>query len=298
MLGCAKWNHLPYRENDERRPVQTSQFNSDVVVVETIFLRLTNEERRELEMAVSSVDQQAIEIGQRRQLDRNGIFAGVIRGEAPPVIQRWVDSNETRRESDTLEKANLRADIETNGTRWQCRPGTPKSIAVKPESDDPIVVLHSLPNDDSLSRSSLFTSSEPSRSDLESKPAHGLSTAKIVGDTLTLPELSLQMVATPHGDGSASISMTPEIKHGQSRSEFVGNTSAIRREYRKPSLIFQDLEIRADLSAGHILLVTGTADPRGVGQHFFLSKTIDGQNQPVVMLIRLAKSARDDLFEH
>jgi hypothetical protein len=49
------------------------------------------------------------------------------------------------------------------------------------------------------------------------------------------------------------------------------------------------------LSPGEILIVSGTPDVKGLGQHFFASPNADEKSQ-TMLLVRLAQTQLDDLF--
>jgi hypothetical protein len=87
-----------------------------------------------------------------------------------------------------------------------------------------------------------------------------------------------------------SIRIIPEILHGETKPNFVGHDYALRREFKKESARFDDLRIETVMHPGEIMMLTCTETPRGIGEHFFTTRTLEGDVQRVVMLFRLANA--------
>jgi len=51
------------------------------------------------------------------------------------------------------------------------------------------------------------------------------------------------------------------------------------------------------IQRGDCIVIGPTPESRGLGEHFFHTKTQSGEIQPVLLLVRLSESAKDDAFE-
>ena len=103
----------------------------DSVVVEAIFLRLSALHEPALQKIWNEIDEQSIDIAVRRQLDANGVRAGIITGELPSELHQWLAEADRRLKEDTLEQARIGADVSSHVQRLQCRNGRKKELIVQ-----------------------------------------------------------------------------------------------------------------------------------------------------------------------
>jgi hypothetical protein len=105
----------------------------------------------------------------------------------------------------------------------------------------------------------------------------------------------LSLITRAQGDGRVYLQITPEITHGTPRHRWVGSDGSFRFHLSQDSQRYDDLTIPAVLSPGQTLVLTGTGESQGIGQHFFpIGERVAEHRR--VLLLRLAQTQLDDLF--
>jgi hypothetical protein len=236
----------------------------DTVVVEALFVRLPEDSDRAQLEAFANMEESFIDIELRRELDRNGIRAGIILGEIPKQVQHWLAYAEARKKSDLMEQVDLNSDVSTLLQRLQCRAGKRKVIDVHPEKATSLSVFYH-----------------------DGSPK---------GKTYESPAFQFALTTLPNGDGTANVRLVPEIQYGPPALTFVPRDFAIRKESRRRQDHWDNLALEAKLQMGQILVVGGTSDPRGLGEHFFWANRVDGGRDRVILLLRLAQTQLDDIL--
>jgi len=103
--------------------------------------------------------------------------------------------------------------------------------------------------------------------------------------------------ARPERDGRVRIRLVPEVQHGENKLRYVGTQGVLRIEPGRTKRAFDDLAVEAVLAPGHMLLLGTLLDPPGsLGRRFF-TQNVDGQVQQKLLVIRLAQTQHDDLFD-
>ncbi len=265
LVGCASWsNDKPTERSANLLPPR--QLNPDSVLVETVLARFPMSAEQELSQIWRLTNEGVCDLSLRQKLDQNGLRAGVILGDLPHLIREQLDKTAAKQTTDALEHAGLAADVDNKMMQLQCRAGRRKDLLVKPDVRDAFTIL----------------------STSEGK--------YVTGETFERATLLFDLRAMPHGDGSATIELTPEVQHGEHRQAFVSTEFGVRPEMRRGVRSWNELKISVTLMPGQILLVAGTFPPKALGSSFFLSKTADHTAEHVLLLVRLAESQLDDLF--
>jgi hypothetical protein len=83
---------------------------------------------------------------------------------------------------------------------------------------------------------------------------------------------------------------------GQTRRSVVAKDSAIRTEERRETLRWESLSLMLNMQRGDCLMITATAEPRGIGEHFFRTRSKEGEIQDVILLVRVAELNAPDEF--
>ncbi|MEO8271860.1 MAG: hypothetical protein ABI557_19210 [Aureliella sp.] len=268
VCGCATWKReKPNSAPDTSSLLPTRQLNPDSVVIETVLVRFPAESIADLEQQVWHLSNEAsADIALRQRLDQNGLRAGVIMGEFPPLIRQQLDQTAEKQKTDALEHAGLAADVDNRMRRLQCRAGRRKDLLVKPELPDPLTVL----------------------SVRDGK--------RVSGDTFDRATVLFDLRVLPHGDGSATVNLTPEIQHGDQRQTFVYSDFGTRPAMRRSTQNWNELKLSAKLTPGQVLIVSSTSPAKALGSTFFVSNTAEQTEERVLLLVRLAESQLDDLF--
>ncbi len=100
----------------------------------------------------------------------------------------------------------------------------------------------------------------------------------------------------PQGDGTVRLEFMPEVHHGEPRKQWVAGEGTFHLLSGRAREVFQDLLISASLHPGETLLLSCTPDHKGLGQNFFVDVG-QGDAQQKLLLIRVAQTQRDELFE-
>lgn len=237
------------------------------MIIETVLVRFPVEMAAELEREVWQLSNEGIvDIAVRRLLDQNGLRAGVIYGELPAVIRQQLDRTANEQKTNALEHAGLAADVDNRMRRLLCRAGRPKELLIKPELPEALTVI-------------------------STRDGQHLS-----GETFQRPAILLDLRVAPHGDGSATVSLIPQVQHGDHRQMFVHSDLGTRPEMRRGLQTWNELKMSAKVAAGQILVVSCSSPPKALGNAFFVSKTAENSEDRVLLLVRLAESQLDDLF--
>jgi hypothetical protein len=104
------------------------------------------------------------------------------------------------------------------------------------------------------------------------------------------------LYAKPNGPQSAQVLLRPELEFGQTRRSVVAKDSAIRTEERRETLRWESLSLMLNMQRGDCLMITATSEPRGIGEHFFRTRSKEGEIQDVILLVRVAELNAPDEF--
>ncbi len=265
VCGCAQWSNEKTVDRDTNL-LPPRQLNPDSVLIETVLVRFPQTATAELDELWRLCNEGITDLELRQRLDKNGLRAGVILGELPPLIRAQLDNTAHRQTTDALEAAGLAADVDNKTRRLQCRAGRRKDLLVKPELSETLTVL----------------------STLDGK--------HVTGETFERATVLFDLRVMPHGDGSATVELTPEVQHGDHRQTFVHSDFGTRPEMRRGMQSWSQLKITAKLRPRQVLLVSSTSPSKALGSAFFVSKTAEHAEERVVLLVRLSETRLDDLF--
>lgn len=262
--GCTKW--LPVSRDPP--PIEKSfarvETPRDTVGIESIVIRLDGHQAAILPEVWASLDEQIVAPELRIALDRNGLRAAKASGYLPHTLEQWVRTHEQRRDEDPLEQVGLAADASTFAQLWRCRADSRKELTVRKLVAENATIFYS----DEGNKGAVFRS----------------------------PQFIYSLQAKPCGDGSALVRLVPEIKHGQIRRVVVAKDSAIRTDERQDSISWERMAVEMRLNRGDCIILGATPDPRSLGEHFFQTRTKDGDKQHVLLLVRLSELGLDDSF--
>lgn len=102
--------------------------------------------------------------------------------------------------------------------------------------------------------------------------------------------------AFPEGDGRVRLELVPEIEHGDPQRRFDPSEGMLRMEVGPPIERFDLLRMEATLSPGQVLAFTCLPDrPGSLGYQYFTETTPERVVQKL-LLVRLAPTQYDDLF--
>lgn len=257
---------MPVRkEPDSSKPtILNQEIAKDTVGIETILLRLSSVESQQLQDLWTYADEQVIAPEQRLLLDQNGLRVGKFAGQIPPITQAWITKNAARIEHDPMEQAGVVADVSSFSQLWRCRPDQRKILTVRNLTKETVTLFY---NEDGFR-----------------------------GGQYPAPHFLFSLYAKPVGPQSAQVLLRPEVEYGQTRRSVVAKDAAIRTEERRESVVWDSLALLVTMQRGDCLIVTGSAEPRGLGEHFFRTRSNEGEMQNVILLIRVSELNAPDEF--
>ncbi len=265
MAGCANFSK---ESQTESKPLLAQpKMSPDSVVVETIIIRFPKEQSEVLDQLWSTVDESVFDVAFRRKLVDNGIRSGVLIGELPAAVRARMAELGDVSKSDPMEQADLAADVKSSLNRLQCRAGRRKEVPVRRELSQPLVVLS---NQD----------------------------GRIEGASYEKPSMLFDLRTIPHGDGQATLKLTPEIQHGEERKMLVRSDIGMRYEMGREKKSWDDVQLSLKLSPGQILVLSCNGEPKSsnLGKAFFVTHTAEQTEERVLLLVKLSATQLDELF--
>lgn len=265
LVGCARWSSRTTEAEAAKPGLPKLKLAPDTLVVETALVRLPPQAFGEMTQIWQQVDETVLDLQQRQILERNGLRAGLLIGRIPAELQRHIDQMGKGKTTDPLEVAGLSSDAVSQSRRLQCRAGRRKELVIRSEVSEPIHVFTVLDN-------------------------------HMSGETYYRATTLFDLRAIPKPDGSAIMSLTPEVQHGELRQAYVSSEFGVRPELRREQEIWKELEIQTQMQESQILVVSSSQPPRSIGDAFFVTNNADRGHDHLVLLVRLAKTQLDDLF--
>lgn len=221
------------------------------------------------------VDEQQLPLATRRRLAANGFRVGVIGARMPEKLARILklevppEPSGTQPEQAASESVDLEKEPLVRRRVMQVRGGRKAQLICTGET-----VRHaSLPvlvrGDDGEVR--------------------GRTYQRVMG--------LLATKAFPEGDGRVRLELVPEIEHGEPQRRFDPGEGMLRMEFGPPIERFDPLRLEAVLAPGQVLALTCLPERAGsLGYQFFTETTPDRVVQKL-LLVRLAQTQYDDLFD-
>ena len=268
QTGCATW-----LASGEEPPTVTPTHafgsavpTSETAGVETILIRLNASQAAKLPELWLQIDEQAMKPGLRIAMDKNGIRAGKVSGNVPPLLDEWLRQTVKRLADDPLEQAGFAADVSSYSQLWRCRANVRKELTLR-----------------NFPETSIFVSYHDDGSSFD-------------GKLYDAPQFMFSIQATPHGDATATLGLRPEMQHGELLKKAIGRESVVRLDSRRESVVWEKLAIDVKLQQGDCVVLGPTTDSRALGEHFFHTKTRNGEIQPLLLLVRLSDADADRAF--
>ena len=275
-VGCARWLPVVPSEfsssdadtarlaNGGTKGIAKNELASDTVGIETILLRLSALESRELPELWAGADEQVFSPAMRMEFDRNGLRVGKFRGVLPAIAQRWITENAERIATDPMEQAGVVADVSSFTQLWRCRASQSKELTIRNLPQDSVTLFY---NEDGVK-----------------------------GGRYHAPHFMMMLQAFPVGDGSARVQLVPQLEHGQARRVVVAKESAIRTDERRDTILWKGLGLDVQLQLGDCLVLGAASEPHGLGEHYFRTRTRNSEVQDVILLVRVSELNAPDVF--
>ncbi len=261
--GCTGF-HPSTSGKSPLKPISLAEQGSEL---EIVFVRQPFNRPQINQDLWSVVDETQFSTVRRREMEQNGLRAGRISGEWPAGLAEMGESD------DGIRSASL-SPTET-AARLEAVPQVQKrSLHVYPGQRSEILASPVLPEMNLLTR--------------DKKGLRGISYFQAQG--------IFSLTARPKDNASVRVSLTPEVLHGDSRQDWIGEDGVIRRQSTRPKATFNPLVLDIELAKGETLVVGCRPDrPSSLGYNFF-TEYVDGQLQQKLLLVRLQDSRCPDLF--
>jgi hypothetical protein len=260
LNSCSTW------KEPDAAPFElpATRMSHDSVALEITFVRVPVGEPAINERLWQQVDEQWLPAEQRLHLNRNGFRCGLLGTSLPDELRDLLGKQEQAARLDQL--VNTQMDVLAQNREVSSRAGQRTEIVTSPPRPE-MVVLHK-----------------------------ELSAQKVSGSSFQDAQCILAARSFPKGDGTVSLELTPEVHHGTPRQQWIAGEGTFQLLSGREREVFQDLVMGITLAAGQTALLSCTPDLKGLGQNFFV-ETGRGDPQQKLLLIRLAQTQRDDLFE-
>jgi hypothetical protein len=257
--GCALINTT---QKPEASSLPAPPLPASSVVLEVAFARIPLADAAAYSGIWSEVDEQHFPTELRRQMSANGLRCGLVGMQLPPKLKEALDDSEPGA-VERGEDSAADPELDRAPRRIQCRSGQRAKVLVTKQLD----MFSLLLQEDGYTR----------------------------GYLLTQAQCLFGLKAYPQGDGRAKIELTPEVEHGEMKTQFVGRDGSVIPQAGQDRVVLDKLRLSAMLAPGHVLMISGTPDVKGVGSSFF-TEADSGTTYRRILLVRLAVTQYDDLF--
>lgn len=260
MAGCSSWREVP----TDAFELPAIRLAPDGVALQVTFVRVPTGMDEFNSELWSQIDEQAVDQDMRRRLNENGFRCGIVGTQLPDYLRALIEKKDHK---STLEATSQREiDSLAQNRRINTRSGKRSEIVTGAPHDEMIVLYR-----------------DPVKN-------------KVGGKTFHEAQPILAAKCYPSGDGRVDIHLTPEIQFGHPKKQWIAGEGTFHLLSARDREVYSNLEITASLTAGQTLIVSCTPESKGVGHNFFVD-TAHGDPQQKLLLIRLAQTQRDDLFE-
>ena len=257
--GCAQIA----TQSEQPSKLPPARMSADSVVLEVAFVRLPAADRDAFETIWSRADEQPFSAELRREMGANGLRAGVLGQQLPSELRALLEAapNVLEERSEDVETSDT--EVNRAPRRMQCRSGRRAKILA----------------------SKTFPSLALLQREGEQVRGHQLKDAQCL----------LALKAYPQGDGRVKLDITPEVEHGQLKTQWVGTEGSLMQRVGRDKLVFDRLRLEATLTPGEVLVFSNTEEIKGPGEAFF-AETAGGTVERTLLLVRVAQTQLDDLF--
>jgi hypothetical protein len=257
--GCASVEAQP--ESPSELP--PARMSPDSVALEIVFVRLPASDEQAYEQIWSAADEQHFPVEARRSLAANGLRAGIVAQNLPDPLRELLDNAPHTQSQRSEDVATNDVEINRAPRRMQCRNGQRAKILVsKTHGSLPLLVQEQ---------------------------------GYVRGHLLDQAQCLLALKPYPQGDGRVKLDITPEVEHGELRTQWVGSEGSLMQRVGRERLVFDRLRLEGKLTPGQVLVISTTREIKGLGEHFF-SETAAGATERTLLLVRVAQTQFDDLF--
>jgi len=210
-----------------------SRMPRDSVVLETAFVRVRPDV--DLSQTWRDVDEQHLTVAVRQDLAANGLRSGITGLQLPAQLRQLLDEAAATRSG---AEAFASGSVTALQQQLQSRSGERSLLVVVPK----------------LAKKSVVLLNENGR---------------VRAETFNGGQALLAIQTDPLGDGTVDIELTPEIKHGEAKHQWVPGDGSFMHDFSQAEFVFEKLRLSTKLSPGQTLIITCTPEPKGLGALLF-----------------------------
>ena len=262
--GCQIWSTPEWTVDQAKKlELPAPRMSADSVILEIAFVHVTPAANQPDAALWHDVDAVPLHWETHKKLSLNGIRCGLIAGQLPDSLQQLIQADKNTLDLQDL-NGSLEHDLQRRNQRMHSRAGRRGQIIL---NNQVLPTVHLVTRDGNYSS----------------------------GETFHQAQSVLEIRTYPQGDGRVRVQLTPEIQHGHLKSQFVGHDGSWLINNDRETRSFDSLAMEVMMTPGESLILSCTADVKGLGQQMFVDGKNDSDTQ-YLLLIRLAQTQFDDLF--
>jgi hypothetical protein len=254
-LGCASW-HGEADTMSLERALPPPKRETGSAILEIAFISIGK--HAEVEQLWRETDQTLLPTELRHDWERNGMRIGKVQKTLDFENQLSRIRRQPEETASAMEATDVHSDLSHQSRRITCRVGKRYELPVRQPSPDQQTVLVRLGNETR-------------------------------GRTLARSQPLFALRATSADVHSIALSLRPEVQHGDMRQTWVGSDAALRLDNRRESWNLDELTTEVRLEKGAVLVVGGVDPPLGIGRLMFTGLTAEGDEDRVLMILRVAE---------
>ena len=250
-----------------RSPLAPAHLPPDSVVLDIFFVRFPFGDEGANGRLWQEIDEQHFPTDLRRRLAGHGFRVGLVGGQVPVTLSQMLELTDKPPPADQIAQASFQ----------------------KMESEPLVVPRH-------LQLRAGRRGEVVASGVYDELPVLRCESGELCGKSYPQAQGLFTLKAFPESDGRARLELVPELHYGETRQRYVPTRGGFRVESGKDRRVFDDLMVSAQLSPGHMIVMSSLAcRPGSLGHHFFTQETA-GQRQQKLLVIRLSQTQHDEMF--
>jgi len=241
----------------------------DTAGIDVFFVRIPYYNRELLRQLWAEVDEQWGSPALRRELMDQGLRIGIQGVSLSPTLTTLINATATPPPTtDPMEVSVAELQRDPIVQRQFCRMSPGMQVLFRPYADH-----------------------------VPEMPLFWSESGHFCGKTFKDAEGLIGVAATPLKGGQVRFEITPEVVYGTPMTKYNFQGGAMFLDNAKPKHVFYNLAVSLDLLPGQWIVMGPVSEKcSGIGRCFFTREC--GETEQKVILIRLARSQRDAVFEN
>jgi hypothetical protein len=248
-----------------KTPLTPLQAGEESVALEIFFARFDYGYPPFAEKLWETVDEQVLPADIRRELARNGFRAGIVGSQVPIELARLLTLTDVAQPKQQGTTVDLEKEPSVKLRLLEVRSGRSGEIIASPVYDH--------------------------------LPLMWRNGDKVEGKTLDKADGRFVLKATRHADGRVGLDLLPELHYGKTEQKWLPVDGVFHLVSSQKKKAFDQMQLRVDLAAGQMLVLTCRPDhPGSIGNYFFTEPLGDDRMAQRLVIIRLARAGSDRSF--